>query len=48
MTDKRIMSSAVIVPSGIIGDTPIIVITGGSSSLDEKGSVSSAIKINNL
>ena len=48
MTDKRIMSSAVIVPSGIIGDTPIIVITGGSSSLDEKGSVSPAIKINNL
>ena len=48
MTDKRIMSSAAIVPSGIIGETPVIVITGGSSALDDKGVVSSTIKINNL
>ena len=48
MSDKRIMPSAAIVPAGVIGDTPIIVITGGSSALDDKGSAASTVKINNL
>ncbi|MBO4710367.1 hypothetical protein J5681_00440 [bacterium] len=48
MSDKRIMPSAAIVPAGIIGDTPIIVITGGTSSLDGSGSAVKTIKVNNL
>lgn len=48
MTDKRIMPSAVIVPEGLIGDKPAIVITGGTSALDSTGSAVKTIKINNL
>ena len=48
MSDKRIMSSAAVVPAGVIGDTPIIVITGGTSAFDGTGKIAPEIKINNL
>ncbi len=48
MNDKRIMPSAAVVPAGIIGDKPMIVITGGTSELDSTGSLVQTIKINNL
>ena len=46
--DNRIMSSAAIVPAGIIGDSPIIVITGGITALDGTGEILKTVKINNL
>jgi hypothetical protein len=48
MTDKRIMSSAAVVPAGVIGDNPLIIISGGITSLDSAGSTVKSIKINNL
>ena len=48
MTDKRIMSSAAIVPAGVVGERPLIVITGGTSMLDNTGTAVKTIKINNL
>ena len=48
MTDKRIMPKTSIVPKGIIGDRPILVITGGTSALNNTGSAANTIKINIL
>ena len=48
MSDKRVMPSPVVVPAGVIGDTPMIVIIGGISMLDSNGSAVKTIKINNL
>lgn len=48
MTDSRLMSSAAIVPSGVISDSPLILIIGGVSAFDDSGSVAASIKINNL
>ena len=48
MNDKRIMPSAAIIPAGVIGENPVIVITGGTNSLDSAGSAVKTVKINNL
>jgi hypothetical protein len=48
MDDNRIMPSAVIIPAGVIGENPIIVITGGTSALNSTGSLANSIKINIL
>ena len=48
MTDKRIMSSAAIVPAGVVGENPLFVITGGTTMVDNTGTAVKTIKINNL
>jgi len=48
MSDKRIMPQLSVVPAGIIGERPILVITGGTSALDSTGSAANSIKINIL
>ena len=48
MAEKRIMPSAAIVPAGIMGETPMIVITGGTTALDSTGTAVKTIKLNNL
>ncbi|MBO7127458.1 hypothetical protein J6W78_07950 [bacterium] len=46
--DKRVMPKASIIPSGVIGERPILVITGGTSALNNTGSAANTIKINIL
>ncbi|MBQ3369255.1 hypothetical protein IJG44_10230 [bacterium] len=48
MTDKRIMPDASIIPAGTIGSRPILIITGGTSALNNNGSAANTIKINVL
>lgn len=48
MTDKRIMPDASIIPAGTIGNNPILIITGGTSALNNNGSAANTIKINVL
>lgn len=48
MSDKRIMPKASLVPAGIIGTRPILVITGGTSAVNNSGSAANTIKINIL
>lgn len=46
--EQRIMPSVAIIPAGVIGDNPVIVITGGTNALNNTGSAVKTVKINNL